>query len=63
VANAPGETIMPGDLKNALTILANGGQVNYEGATGVEFNSLGEVLGSYKELELINGKYETINVR
>ena len=62
VANAPGEIIMPGELAKGLKILKSGGQINYEGATGVEFNAVGEVFGSYKELELINGKYETIKI-
>lgn len=62
VANAPGEEIGPGELAEALQILADGGEVNYQGATSVEFNEVGEVFGSYKELEISNGVWETVRV-
>jgi len=62
VANAPGEKILPGQLAKALKILADGGQVNYEGATNVEFSDVGEAAGSYKELEVMNGEFKTITV-
>ena len=62
VANAPGEKIYPGELGKALKILADGGQVNYEGATNVEFSAVGEAFGSYKELEVKNGKFTTVAV-
>ncbi len=63
VANAPGEEIAVGELAKGLEILAAGGEVNYVGATNVEFNEVGEVFGSYKELEVKNGKFETVRVR
>ena len=63
VANAPGEKIGVGDLANGLEILAAGGDVDYVGATNVEFNEIGEVFGAYKELEVKNGKFETVRVR
>ena len=63
VANAPGEEIAVGELAKGLQILADGGEVDYTGATNVEFNEVGEVFGSYKELEIKNGKFETIRVR
>lgn len=62
VANAPGEKIMPGDLANALKILSQGGEVDYVGATGVEFNDVGEVFGSFKELEVRSGTFETVKI-
>ena len=62
VANAPGEKIGPGELAKGLEILANGGAVNYEGATGVEFNEIGEVFGAYKELEIKDGQFSTVKV-
>ena len=62
VANAPGEYILPGQLARALKILADGGQVNYEGASNVEFTSVGEAFGSYKEVEVGNGKWNTVRV-
>ena len=63
VANAPGEKILPGQLAKALKILAGGGQVNYEGASNVELTPIGETTGSYKELEVKGGKFETLKVR
>lgn len=63
VANAPGEKIGVGYLDKALRILARGGDVDYVGATGVEFNEVGEVFGSYQELEVRDGKFETVRVR
>ena len=63
VANAPGEKILPGQLAKALKILAGGGQVNYEGASNVELTPIGETKGSYKELEVKGGKFETLKVR
>ncbi|MEE8171530.1 MAG: ABC transporter substrate-binding protein [Alphaproteobacteria bacterium] len=62
VANAPGEQILPGELGKALQILADGGEVDYQGATNVELIGPGEAAGSYKELEVINGAFETIKV-
>ena len=62
VANAPGEKIGPGEIAKGLEILANGGEVNYEGATSVEFNEIGEVFGAYKELEIKDGQFSTVKV-
>ncbi|WP_420546796.1 ABC transporter substrate-binding protein [Curvivirga sp.] len=60
VANAPGEKINPGELGKALEILANGGQVNYEGATGVELDAVGEAAGVYEEQEVKDGAFATV---
>ncbi|MCP4391040.1 MAG: ABC transporter substrate-binding protein [Gammaproteobacteria bacterium] len=62
VANAPGKKIGPGELGKALKIIAAGGDVDYQGATNVEFNEVGEVFGSYKELEIGGGKWNTIKI-
>jgi branched-chain amino acid transport system substrate-binding protein len=62
VANAPGKKVGPGELGKALKIIAAGGDVDYQGATNVEFNDVGEVFGSYKELEIGNGKWNTIKI-
>ena len=59
VANAPGEEILPGELAKALQILADGGEVNYEGATGVELTDVGEVPGTYQEMEVEGGAFVT----
>ena len=63
VANAPGEPIMPGELGKALEILAAGGDVDYVGATGVELIGPGEAAGSYREYEVKDGAFETIQIR
>ena len=60
VANAPGEKIYAGELKKALKILANGGELDYVGAKNIEFMKSGEIFGSYRELEVVNAKFETI---
>ncbi|WP_136616962.1 MULTISPECIES: ABC transporter substrate-binding protein [Mesorhizobium] len=63
VTNAPGEKIYPGDLAKALQILKDGGDVNYEGATGVEFDDKGDIPGAYRVEEVKNGKFEVLGVR
>lgn len=63
VANAPGEVIMPGELAKALQILADGGEVNYEGASGVELIGPGEAAGSYQEYEIIGGEFIVQRIR
>ncbi|WP_420002842.1 ABC transporter substrate-binding protein [Arenibacterium sp. LLYu02] len=63
VANAPGEPINPGELGKALEILANGGDIDYQGATGVELIGPGESAGSYREIEIKDGKNETVKFR
>ena len=62
VANAPGEKILPGELTRGLQILAAGGDIDYVGATNVEFNSVGDVLSSFKEIEVRAGQFETIRI-
>ena len=42
VANAPGEQIFPGELAKALQILADGGDIDYVGASAVELVGPGE---------------------
>ncbi len=59
VANAPGKKIYPGELKKALDLLAKGKDINYEGATGVEFTKVGEAFGSFLEKEIKGGKFKT----
>lgn len=63
VANAPGEIILPGQLDKALKILAEGGEVNYQGASSVELINGGESAGNYREIEVRDGKIETVRFR
>ncbi|MEM7303485.1 MAG: ABC transporter substrate-binding protein [Pseudomonadota bacterium] len=62
VANAPGEKIMPGELGKALKIIADGGDVDFVGATAVEFTDIGETNGSYKEQIVEGGKQKLVKV-
>jgi branched-chain amino acid transport system substrate-binding protein len=59
VANGPGTKIYPGELKKGLDLLAKGKKVDYEGATGVTFTSVGEAEGSFLEQEVKAGKFKT----
>ncbi len=63
VANAPGEAIGPGELAKGLAILAEGGEIDYVGATGVELTEIGDSFGSYKELRIVDGAFETVAIR
>jgi branched-chain amino acid transport system substrate-binding protein len=47
IANAPGETILPGEWAKAKELIAAGTDINYEGASGsVEFDDVGDVAGA-----------------
>jgi branched-chain amino acid transport system substrate-binding protein len=59
VANGPGTKIYPGELKKGLDLLAKGNKIDYEGATGVAFTSVGEAEGSFLEQEIKGGKFKT----
>ena len=63
VANAPGEQINPGELAKGLQILADGGEIDYQGATGVELIGPGESAGRYREIEVKDGKNTTVKFR
>lgn len=63
VANAPGEKILPGELAKGLEILKAGGDIDYVGATNVEFNDKGDVEGSYRDYEIKDGKFVTVKIR
>ncbi len=63
VANAPGEPILPGELGKALDIIAGGGDVDYQGATGVELIEPGEAAGSYAEYAIEGGALTVVGYR
>lgn len=47
IANAPGETILPGEWERAVELIAAGEDINYEGASGtIEFDDVGDVPGA-----------------
>ena len=63
VANAPGEQIAVGELDKALEILANGGDIDFVGATGVELIGPGEAAGNYREVSYTGGDESTVGFR
>ncbi len=63
IANGPGEKIYAGELAKGLKILADGGKIDYEGASAVRFVEPGESAGSYRVIEVRNGKLETVGFR
>jgi branched-chain amino acid transport system substrate-binding protein len=61
VANEPGEVILPGEWEKAKQLIADGQDINYEGATGsLEFDENGDVPGVIERL-VIEG--DSINPR
>jgi branched-chain amino acid transport system substrate-binding protein len=61
VATPPGEVILPGEWKKAKDIIDNGGDVNYEGATGpVDFDQNGDVAGYILEETVKDGKWVAV---
>lgn len=63
VANAPGEKILPGELAKGLQILKDGGDVDYVGATNVEFDDKGDVQGTFREYVIKDSQYTTVEIR
>ena len=63
VANAPGEQIFPGELAKALQILADGGDIDYVGATAVELIGPGESAGNYRQITVDGGEITTVQYR
>ena len=63
VANAPGIKVGPGELSLALPLLAAGIPVNYEGASSVELDAVGDPPGAYLELAVKNGAWTTVATR
>ena len=63
VANAPGEKIFPGELVKALKIIADGGEVDYVGASAVELVGAGESAGNYRQIKVEGGEIITTGFR
>ena len=63
VANAPGEQIFPGELAKALGILADGGEIDYVGASAVELVGAGESAGNYQQMAVEDGKLMVVRYR
>jgi len=57
VANGPGEVVLPGEWEKAVELLANGEDINYEGAAGsVDFDENGDVPGTIGHWEIQDGE-------
>ena len=57
VSSPPGEMVYPGEWAKAMSILAGGGEVNYEGAAGnQDFDENGDVAGLIVEVNVQNGE-------
>ena len=63
VANAPGEEILPGELAKWLQIIADGGDVDYVGASAVELIGPGESAGNYRQVTFENGELSVVGYR
>jgi branched-chain amino acid transport system substrate-binding protein len=63
IANGLGEKIYTGELAKGLKILAEGGKINYEGASDIFFVEPGESAGKYRVLEVRDDKLETTGFR
>lgn len=63
VANAPGEPVLPGELDKAIGILSEGGEIDYVGATDVELIGPGEAAGTYREYNIEDGDFTTVEIR
>jgi branched-chain amino acid transport system substrate-binding protein len=56
VANPPGIKIFPGELAKGLRLLMDGQEIDYQGATQVNLNAVGEPDGLYEEIALYAGQ-------
>lgn len=61
VASAPGEVILPGEWEKAVGLIADGTDINYEGAGGPEdFDEAGDVSGIIVEMEAVDGAFTVV---
>ncbi|HUE46746.1 MAG TPA: ABC transporter substrate-binding protein [Aestuariivirgaceae bacterium] len=63
VANEPGEVILPGEWEKAKQLIADGQDINYEGATGsLEFDDNGDVPGIIERLVIQGDTIEPVEM-
>ncbi len=63
VASAPGEIILPGEWEKAKQAIAEGKDVNYEGASGShEFDAAGDVPGLVVEMKVEGGSFVEVGI-
>ncbi|RMD49623.1 MAG: branched-chain amino acid ABC transporter substrate-binding protein, partial [Alphaproteobacteria bacterium] len=53
----------PGELGKALELLKAGKDIDYVGASAVELIGPGESAGSFREIQIRNGKITTVRYR
>ena len=63
VANAPGEVVLAGELAKGLTLLSEGKEINYQGATDIELVGEGEAAGGYEISEIRDGAMSVVEYR
>jgi len=58
IASAPGEVILPGEWEKAKAILAEGGDINYEGGSGnQDYDENGDVAGDFSKSTIVDGAW------
>ncbi len=63
VANAPGEIVGPGEWAKAVKLLAEGKDINYEGAAGShEFDENGDVAGFIGKFIVDGDSYKQVAI-
>lgn len=63
VASAPGEVILPGEWDKAKKLIAEGKDINFEGASGNhEFDENGDVAGQIVEMTVKDGQFVELGV-
>jgi branched-chain amino acid transport system substrate-binding protein len=63
VALPPGEVILPGEWDKAVALLAEGKEINYEGAAGTQdFDEYGNVPGIIEEMVVTEGAFRTVGL-
>lgn len=63
VALPPGEVILPGEWEKAVALLAEGKEINYEGAAGTQdFDERGNVPGVIEEMVVTDGAFRTVGL-
>ena len=63
VALPPGEVILPGEWSKAVELIAQGVEINYEGAAGTQdFDERGNVPGVIEEMVIRDGAFRTVGL-
>ncbi len=63
VANPPGEVVLPGEWEKARQLIADGQEINYQGASGsVDFDDNGDVGGTFAHWVIRDGEIVTERV-